>query len=231
MKLAANVLLAVFWQALGESLLLVDASASDAARALDLLAYSNIGAAILRTRAPEIVAAMNGKASGAAAFDVDTMRKDLRYMAEEAAADGSSLPLATSKVAASWPGASRTRMIPGCARYRPPAGCGSCLAAPESNRSDGSGGRTRLIEHVPGIDVRWARWRKRERHDRTTARSPGSLTFAMRAPELETMAQRRSDVMPKCNQLKRKDTLRAEPCRVSSSSRKTSLCESCSWSG
>ena len=94
MKLAANLLLVVFWQALGESLLLVDASASDAARALDLLAYSNIGAAILRTRAAEIVAAMNGKASGAAAFDVDTMRKDLRYMAEEAAADGSSLPLA-----------------------------------------------------------------------------------------------------------------------------------------
>src|SRR5437016_12028721 len=94
MKLAANLLLAVFWQALGESLLLVDASASDAARAVDLLADSNIGAAILRTRGPEIVAAMNGGASGAAAFDVDTMRKDLRYMAEEADAEGSSLPLA-----------------------------------------------------------------------------------------------------------------------------------------
>jgi len=94
MKLAANLLLVVFWQALGESLLLVDASASDAARAVDLLADSNIGAAILRTRGPEIVAAMNGGASGAAAFDVDTMRKDLRYMAEEADAGGSSLPLA-----------------------------------------------------------------------------------------------------------------------------------------
>jgi 3-hydroxyisobutyrate dehydrogenase len=94
MKLAANLLLAVFWQALGESLFLVDAPASDAARAVDLLADSNIGAAILRTRAPEIVATMNGEAPGAAAFDVDTMRKDLRYMAEEAAAHRSSLPLA-----------------------------------------------------------------------------------------------------------------------------------------
>jgi len=94
MKLAANLLLAVFWQALGESLLLVDASASDAPCAVDLLADSNIGAAILRTRAPEILAAMNGGASGAAAFDVDTMRKDLRYMAQEAAARGSALPLA-----------------------------------------------------------------------------------------------------------------------------------------
>ncbi len=55
MKLAANLLLAVFWQALGESLLLVDASSSDAARDVELLADSNIGAAILRTRSPEIV--------------------------------------------------------------------------------------------------------------------------------------------------------------------------------
>jgi len=93
MKLAANLLLAVFWQALGESLLLVDASAMDPARAIDLLADSNIGAAVLRVRASQIVAAMNGDAPGAAAFDVDTMRKDLRYMAEEASAQGSSLPL------------------------------------------------------------------------------------------------------------------------------------------
>ena len=94
MKLAANLLLAVFWQALGESLLLIDPSAMDAPRAIDLLADSNIGAAILRTRASEIAAAMNGDPSGAAAFDVDTMRKDLRYMAEEANTHGSALPLA-----------------------------------------------------------------------------------------------------------------------------------------
>ena len=95
MKLAANLLLAVFWQALGESLLLADPSATDAARAVDLLADSNIGAAVLRTRASQVVAAMNGDASGAAAFDVDTMRKDLRYMAQEANAHGTSLPLAS----------------------------------------------------------------------------------------------------------------------------------------
>src|SRR5450432_2721243 len=94
MKLAANLLLAVFWQALGESLLLVDPPATDAALAIDLLADSNIGAAVLRTRAPQVVAAMNGTVSGPAAFDVDTMRKDLRYMAQEATAHGSSLPLA-----------------------------------------------------------------------------------------------------------------------------------------
>jgi 3-hydroxyisobutyrate dehydrogenase len=93
MKLAANLLLAVFWQALGESLLLIEPSAMDPASAMDLLADSNIGAAVLRTRGPQIVAALRGDAPGAAAFDVDTMRKDLRYMAEEAGTQGSSLPL------------------------------------------------------------------------------------------------------------------------------------------
>jgi 3-hydroxyisobutyrate dehydrogenase len=94
MKFAANLLLAVFWQALGESLLLADLSAIDAAGAIDLLADSNIGATVLRIRGPQIVAAMNGENSGAATFDVDTMRKDLRYIAQEATALGSSLPLA-----------------------------------------------------------------------------------------------------------------------------------------
>jgi 3-hydroxyisobutyrate dehydrogenase len=94
MKLAANLLLVVFWQALGESLLLVDPSGMDAARAIDLLADSNIGAAILRMRATEIVAAISGDPSGAPAFDVDTMRKDLRYMAQEANAHRRALPLA-----------------------------------------------------------------------------------------------------------------------------------------
>jgi 3-hydroxyisobutyrate dehydrogenase-like beta-hydroxyacid dehydrogenase len=37
---------------------------------------------------------MHGDAPGAAAFNVDTMRKDLRYMAQEANAHRSALPLA-----------------------------------------------------------------------------------------------------------------------------------------
>ena len=93
MKLAANLLLAIFWQALGESLFLTDAEAVDAARAVELLGDSNIGASILRTRATQIVAALNGTPSGAVTFDVDTLRKDLRYMAEEARAHGRVLPL------------------------------------------------------------------------------------------------------------------------------------------
>lgn len=95
MKLAANLLLTVFWQALGEALLLADPPAADTARAIDLLADSNIAAGILRMRGPQIVATLHGDSAGAATFDVDTMRKDLRYMAQEAAIHGSSLPLAS----------------------------------------------------------------------------------------------------------------------------------------
>jgi 3-hydroxyisobutyrate dehydrogenase len=96
MKLAANLLLVVFWQALGESLSLAGPPGVDAARAIDLLADSNIAAGILRARGAQIVAAMNGDSGSApAAFDVDTMLKDLRYMADEAAAQGRSLPLAS----------------------------------------------------------------------------------------------------------------------------------------
>jgi 3-hydroxyisobutyrate dehydrogenase-like beta-hydroxyacid dehydrogenase len=58
MKLAANLLRASFLQTLAESLLLVDAPAAEAAQAIDVLADSNIGAAILRARAPRIVAAL-----------------------------------------------------------------------------------------------------------------------------------------------------------------------------
>jgi 3-hydroxyisobutyrate dehydrogenase len=94
MKLAANLMLAVFWQALGESLLLLEPSDLDPERAIDLLANSNIGASILRIRASEIVAALQGNASDAVAFDVDMLRKDLRYMAHEASARGNALPLA-----------------------------------------------------------------------------------------------------------------------------------------
>jgi 3-hydroxyisobutyrate dehydrogenase len=95
MKLAANLLLATFLQTLAESLLLVDAPAEEAAQAVDVLADSNIGAAILRARAPRIVAALNGDTSGAVEFDIDTLRKDLLYMAQEAAAGGHSLALAS----------------------------------------------------------------------------------------------------------------------------------------
>jgi 3-hydroxyisobutyrate dehydrogenase len=93
MKLAANLLLIIFWQALGEALVVADFPRTDAARAIDLLADSNIGAAILRTRGPQVAAAIKAGTSGPPAFDLDTMRKDLGYMSQEGNARGIPLPL------------------------------------------------------------------------------------------------------------------------------------------
>src|SRR6202158_2960354 len=59
MKLAANLLLVVFWETLGESLPPPDVPKADTARAIDLLGDSNIGAAILPMRGEQIVAALN----------------------------------------------------------------------------------------------------------------------------------------------------------------------------
>jgi 3-hydroxyisobutyrate dehydrogenase len=95
MKLAANLLLAVFWQALGEALLLADPPAEQRARVLGLLADSNIGASLLRVRSAEIASTLEGNAPAVATFDVDALRKDLRYMTAEAASRDRSLPLAS----------------------------------------------------------------------------------------------------------------------------------------
>jgi 3-hydroxyisobutyrate dehydrogenase len=95
LKLAANLLLAVFYQALGEALLLADPPAEQRARVLALLADSNIGAALLRSRGDEIVATLDGARPATATFDVDALRKDLRYMAAEAESRNRELPLAS----------------------------------------------------------------------------------------------------------------------------------------
>ena len=49
---------------------------------------------MLKARAADVVAALEGKSPGPASFDVDFMRKDLRDMLEEAKTLGISLPVA-----------------------------------------------------------------------------------------------------------------------------------------
>ncbi len=96
MKLAANLLLTVFWQALAEACSLMQSVPIEPGRLIELLADSNIGAGILKARGALVAAALEGKDTGAASFDVDFMRKDLRDMLHEAAALGVSLPVAAS---------------------------------------------------------------------------------------------------------------------------------------
>jgi 3-hydroxyisobutyrate dehydrogenase len=94
MKLAANLLLTVFWQALAEACSLMKSVPIEPERLIDLLADSNIGASILKARGALVAAALAGKDASAASFDVNFMRKDLRDMLQEASALGVSLPVA-----------------------------------------------------------------------------------------------------------------------------------------
>ncbi len=96
MKLAANLLLTVFWQALAEACSLMQSVPIEPGRLIELLADSNIGAGILKARGALVAAALEGKNTAAASFDVDFMRKDLRDMLQEAKALGVSLPVTAS---------------------------------------------------------------------------------------------------------------------------------------
>ena len=94
MKLAVNLLLAVFWQALAEACSLMHPVPIEPERLIDLFRDSSIGATILKARGALVAAALEGKDTGAASFDIDFMRKDLRDMLQEAKALGVSLPVA-----------------------------------------------------------------------------------------------------------------------------------------
>jgi 3-hydroxyisobutyrate dehydrogenase len=94
MKLAVNLLLTVFWQALAESCSLMKGVPIEPGKLVDIIADSNIGAGMLKVRGGLVAAALAGEAAGAASFDVDFMRKDLGDMLNEAKALGISLPVA-----------------------------------------------------------------------------------------------------------------------------------------
>ncbi|HSU63335.1 MAG TPA: NAD(P)-dependent oxidoreductase [Burkholderiales bacterium] len=93
MKLAINLPLMVFWQVFGEALSLCEPLGIDPARLMDIFADTSGGPNVLKVRGPAIATALTGKDLGAATFDVDSMRKDLRTMLEEARALGRELPV------------------------------------------------------------------------------------------------------------------------------------------
>jgi len=94
-KLAINLPLLVFWQSFGEALSLCAPLGIDPARLMDIFADTSGGPNMLKGRGPAIAAALSGKDIGAPTFDVDSIRKDLRTMIEEAASLGRSLPVAS----------------------------------------------------------------------------------------------------------------------------------------
>ena len=82
-KLAINLPLLVYWQALGEALSLVRDLGLDANRLMDILADTSGAPNMMKMRAPVVAAALGGKEPSPVTVNVDTMKKDLSEMVEE----------------------------------------------------------------------------------------------------------------------------------------------------
>ena len=93
MKLAINLPLLVYWQALAEALSLCAPLGLEPARLIDILADTSGGPNMLKTRGPAIAATLLGRETAPVTVDIETMRKDLRTMVEEARSMGRTLPL------------------------------------------------------------------------------------------------------------------------------------------
>jgi 3-hydroxyisobutyrate dehydrogenase len=93
-KLAINLPLAVYWEALGEALSLCRDEGVDPARLLDIMTESSGGANALKNRAPKVLAALKEGAKPEVGFDIDGIRKDLRTMVEVARTLGFVPPVA-----------------------------------------------------------------------------------------------------------------------------------------
>lgn len=93
LKLAINLPLLVYYQALGEALSLCRSLDVDPGRLMDIFADTSGGPNMLKTRGPAIAATLEGRQTTPVTFDVNLIRKDLRTMLDEAAWLGVSMPL------------------------------------------------------------------------------------------------------------------------------------------
>ena len=98
-KLAINLPLLVYYQALGEALSLVRNLKLQPERIMDIVSDTSGAPAMLKNRAPQIAAVLAGKEPPPPSVDVDTIRKDLREMLEEARSLGVELPLVAAALA------------------------------------------------------------------------------------------------------------------------------------
>lgn len=94
MKLAVNLPLVVYFQALGEAYALCRNLGRDPAWIVDLMSDTSGGANVLKVRGPVVAAALKGEIDVVPGFDVDSIRKDLRTMIAEGESLGVRLPLA-----------------------------------------------------------------------------------------------------------------------------------------
>jgi 3-hydroxyisobutyrate dehydrogenase len=126
MKLAINLPLIVYWQALGEALSLVKHLKLDPARTMDILADTSGAPSMLKNRAGAIAAALGGK-DNPPSVTIDTLKKDLAEMVAEAKACGYET-LVTQAALQSFERASRAGL-----------GAKDCTAMPANWSKSGSG--------------------------------------------------------------------------------------------
>jgi 3-hydroxyisobutyrate dehydrogenase len=99
MKLALNLPLLVYYQALAEAYVLCRHLNLDNAWLMEFLSETSGGPNVLKNRGPAIAAALDGKDAGQANFDIDLVCKDLSTMLAEARIRGATLPLAEKALA------------------------------------------------------------------------------------------------------------------------------------
>jgi len=93
LKLAVNLPLMVYWQALGEQLSMCKTLTIDPAELLDFLAETSGAATVLKQRMPGIVAKMKQVPSSQRTFTLDGGIKDVKQMLAEGQKRGLDLPL------------------------------------------------------------------------------------------------------------------------------------------
>ena len=93
MKLALNLPLMVYWQALGEQLSLCKDLKIDPADLLDFLSETSGAATVLKQRMPGIVAKLKKVPSSQRTFSLDGGIKDVKQMLAEGQKRGVDLPL------------------------------------------------------------------------------------------------------------------------------------------
>lgn len=93
MKLAVNLPLMVYWQALGEQLALCKDLKIDPTDLLDFLSETSGAATVLKQRMPGIIARLKNETSDIRTFNLDGGIKDVTAMLAEARKRGVELPL------------------------------------------------------------------------------------------------------------------------------------------
>lgn len=99
MKLAINLPLAIYWEALAEAMSLLRDAGIAPEKIVEIMADSSGGTNVLKNRGPKLVAALKEGAKPEVGFDIDGMRKDLRTMLAVAEGMGLELPVSAKALA------------------------------------------------------------------------------------------------------------------------------------